>query len=168
MSGMESAKGRRIVVGVDGSDESQRALRSAANLADVLDATLEAIAVWNYPLALGMSPLPAEWNPQADFEKMLTETVDKVFGSDRPERLTLQVREGNPAPTLLEAGEDALMIVVGNRGHGGFAGLLLGSVSAKVAEHAHCPVLVIHGDQIVTAPPTRASAREPDVAGAGK
>lgn len=48
---------------------------------------------------------------------------------------------------LLEASEGALMLLVGSRGHGGFTGLVLGSVSANVAEHATCPVLVLHGDE---------------------
>jgi nucleotide-binding universal stress UspA family protein len=51
------------------------------------------------------------------------------------------------AKVLLDVSQGAIMLVVGSRGHGGFAGLLLGSVSANVAEHAPCPVLVIHGDQ---------------------
>jgi nucleotide-binding universal stress UspA family protein len=60
------------------------------------------------------------------------------------------VSEGGAAKVLLDTSQGAIMTVVGSRGHGGFAGLLLGSVSANVAEHASCPVLVIHGDQ---APP---------------
>jgi nucleotide-binding universal stress UspA family protein len=61
-----------------------------------------------------------------------------------------EVREGGAAKVLLEVSEGAAMVIVGSRGHGGFTGLLLGSVSANVAEHASCPVLIIHGDQ---APP---------------
>jgi nucleotide-binding universal stress UspA family protein len=63
--------------------------------------------------------------------------VDEVFGTDRPAGLRLRVLEGPAAARLLSASEQALMLVVGSRGRGGFAGLLLGSVSAKVAEHAH-------------------------------
>ena len=75
-----------------------------------------------------------------------------VFGDQRPAglKLELQVREGGAAKVLLGASEGADMLVVGSRGHGGFAGLLLGSVSANVAEHASCPVFIVHGDQ---APP---------------
>jgi nucleotide-binding universal stress UspA family protein len=51
------------------------------------------------------------------------------------------------AKVLIDASQGATMLVVGSRGHGGFAGLLLGSVSANVAEHASCPVLIIHGHQ---------------------
>jgi nucleotide-binding universal stress UspA family protein len=72
-----------------------------------------------------------------------------VFGGRRPPGLRTDVREGNAARVLLEASEGARMLVVGSRGHGGFAGLLLGSVSAACAEHASCPVLVLHG----TTPP---------------
>ncbi len=61
--------------------------------------------------------------------------------------MTGQVREGGAAKVLLEASTGADMLVVGSRGHGGFSGLLLGSVSAGVSEHASCPVLIIHGDR---------------------
>jgi nucleotide-binding universal stress UspA family protein len=63
--------------------------------------------------------------------------------------MNLVVREGNPAHVLLESSAGAMMLVVGSRGRGGFAGLILGSVSAAVAEHASCPVLVVHGDKPV-------------------
>ena len=70
----------------------------------------------------------------------------------RPARLQATVADGSPAKTLLQISEGARMLVVGSRGHGGFTGLLLGSVSAACTEHAHCPVLVVHGP---TPPPRR-------------
>jgi nucleotide-binding universal stress UspA family protein len=79
--------------------------------------------------------------------KVLDDAVLAVFGDQLPEGLRLLVQEGGAAKVLLDAGEGAVMLVVGSRGHGGFAGLLLGSVSANVAEHASCPVFIVHGDQ---------------------
>lgn len=145
----------RIVVGVDGSEPSQLALQWAEFLAGATGSDVQAINAWS-PLGTygwagaGWGVLPGDWNPAADSEKLLTETVDKVFGANRPTNLTLSVVEGNPAQVLLEAGAEAAMIVVGSRGHGGFVGLLLGSVSAACSEHASCPVLVVRGD---TPPP---------------
>ena len=81
---------------------------------------------------------------------MLTETVAEVFGPTPPEGMIMTVREGGAARALIEMSGGSQMLVVGSRGHGGFAGLLLGSVSAACAEHASCPVLVIHG---MTPPP---------------
>jgi hypothetical protein len=65
-------------------------------------------------------------------QKMLTAMVDEVFGADRPADLELIIREGYPAAVLRELGEGALMVVVGTRGHGGFAGLLLGFLISMV------------------------------------
>ncbi len=143
---MTSSHPPRIVVGVDGSIQSQQALRWAAQFAAMSGAQLEAVIAWNYPSTYGWVP-PTEWDPGTDAEKLLTATVDEVFGTSRPADMRLLGKEGYPAKVLLDAGNGALMIVVGSRGHGGFAGLLLGSVSTAVAEHATCPVLVIHGDQ---------------------
>lgn len=137
---------RRIVVGIDGSDSSKVALRWAARLAESYGASVEAVATWHLPVSYGVGPVPA-WNPGEDMAKCLTQAVDDVFGPDRPAGLELQVIEGNAAGILVDRSEGAFMVVVGSRGHGGFAGLLLGSVSAAVAEHASCPVLVVHGDQ---------------------
>lgn len=137
----------RIVVGVDGSDQSQRVLRWAAHLARGTNARLEAISAWDYPDTWGVAAMPIPGDPQSDMEKVLTETVDAAFAQQRPANVELSVRQGGAARVLLEASKGALMLVVGSRGHGGFAGLLLGSVSANVAEHASCPVLVVHGDQ---------------------
>lgn len=140
----------RIVVGVDGSGHSRDALQWAAHLARVFGARLHAVAAWEYPPALGWSVAPDDWDPAADAQKVLQENMAEVFGNEPPAGLELLVHEGGAAKVLIDASMGAAMLVVGSRGHGGFAGLLLGSVSANVAEHAPCPVLIIHGDQ---APP---------------
>lgn len=137
----------RIVVGVDGSPASQQALRWAAGIAATTGAQIEAVTAWQYPPVFSWAIVQSDWNPADDMEKSLVAAVDEVFGTERPADLKLTTREGHPSAVLLDAGTGALMIVVGSRGRGGFAGLLLGSVSAHVAEHAHCPVLVVHGDQ---------------------
>jgi nucleotide-binding universal stress UspA family protein len=140
----------RIVVGVDGSEGSKNALRWAALIAQATGARIDAIAAWELTSLYGwsaLSTIPAIYSPQPEIEKSLNDTVDEVFGADRPKDMRVKALEGPAAKTLLAVSEGALMLVVGSRGRGGFAGLLLGSVSAKVAEHARCPVLVVHGNR---------------------
>jgi nucleotide-binding universal stress UspA family protein len=150
MIGGPGAGAGRIVVGVDGSAHSEQALRWAARLAADFGARLEVVTAWDFPASYGFGSVPQDWDPAGDMRKVLDDTVRAVFGDHPPAGLQRQVREGGAAKVLIEAAQDAIMLVVGSRGHGGFAGLLLGSVSANVAEHAPCPVLVIHGHQ---APP---------------
>lgn len=147
---------RRIVVGVDGSKPSEHALRWGAHLAATFGARLEAVTAWEYPPGYGWVSVPSDWNPGQDMENVLKDTLRAVFGDQPPAGMVADVREGGAARVLLDASAGATMLVVGSRGHGGFVGLLLGSVSANVAEHASCPVLIIHGDQ--PAPPRAASA----------
>jgi nucleotide-binding universal stress UspA family protein len=137
----------RIVAGVDGSQHSQDALRWAGHFAAVFGARLEVMAAWEYPQSYGWSSIAPEWSPAQDMEKVLEDTMRAVFGAEPPAGIQRQVREGGAAKVLLDASKGATMLVVGSRGHGGFAGLLLGSVSANVAEHASCPVFIVHGDQ---------------------
>lgn len=151
-TGMSSASGpesARIVVGVDGSDSSISALKWAAGLARALGCRVEAIMSWHYPTDFSygwVGPQP-QWNPAADAEAALGEAILQAgSGEPFPIEVTAVVRQGNPALVLVEESVSALLVVVGSRGHGGFAGLLLGSVSASVAEHAKCPVLVVRGD----------------------
>ena len=134
----------RIVIGVDGSSCSTDALRWAARMASTIGAQLDVVGVWDDPTTYGWSALPPLYPPHPALEKMLNESVDEVFGADRPAGLRIRVLEGSPAPALINASHHAEMLVVGSRGLGGLAGLLLGSVSAKVAEYATCPVLVVH------------------------
>jgi nucleotide-binding universal stress UspA family protein len=136
----------RVVVGVDGSEGSKSALRWAAFIARVSGASIEAVAAWHYPVGVGWSAIPTNWNPETDAQSWLTDSIKDVFGDERPENLDTLVVEGNPAVVLLERAEGSVMVIVGSRGHGGFAGLMLGSVSSVVAEHARRPVLVVHGD----------------------
>ena len=140
------AKPARIVVGVDGSPQSKQALRWAAQLASPSGARIEAVSAWEFPTTYGWAAWPAGWDPARDALKELTATVDEVFGAHRPRGIDLVVREGGAARVLLEQSKGALMIIVGSRGHGGFVGLLIGSVSANIAEHASGPVLVVHGE----------------------
>ena len=142
--------GGRIVVGVDGSRHSQDALRWSAHFAAIFGAQLEVVTAWEYPPSFGWAAIAPDWSPAEDMERALNDTVQAVFGDQPPAGMRLEVREGGAAKVLLEACKGAIMLVVGSRGHGGFAGLLLGSVSASVAEHSSCPVFIVHGDQ---APP---------------
>ncbi|MGA7205207.1 MAG: universal stress protein [Specibacter sp.] len=133
----------RIVVGVDGSPESVLALRWAAALAPTLGAQITAVTAWHFETVVG--PYAAtEWDPEADATDALTDALAEAFGDEPPKGLRSQCRRGNPAQVLIDAGRTARMIIVGSRGHGGFAGLLLGSVSQACVEHATCAVLVVH------------------------
>jgi nucleotide-binding universal stress UspA family protein len=137
----------RIVVGVDGSEQSKLALRWAVRIAATTSASIDAVTAWHFPVSFGWGYTSDVWDPGTDATKCLEDTIDEVFGTERPAGLRLLVRQGLPAKVLLDESRQATMLVVGSRGHGGFAGLLLGSVSANCAEHATCPVLVIHGDR---------------------
>ncbi|MFJ4691818.1 universal stress protein [Streptomyces sp. NPDC088766] len=96
-----------------------------------------------------------DWDPATEAGTMLSGCCDEVFGDAPPKDLRTTVRPGAATAVLLTESVGARMLVLGSRGHGGFTGLLLGSVSAACAEHALCPALIIHGDEL---PP----AVEPD------
>ena len=136
---------KAVVVGVDGSTSSLAALRKAAELASMFGHPLEVITTWQFPISYDRTLPPAIWSPEADAQAILDATAEEVFGADRPDHLTLRVVPGPAAAVLIKRSEDAELLVVGSRGHGGFAGLLLGSVSTACAQHARCPVLIMHG-----------------------
>ncbi|MUN64535.1 universal stress protein [Kocuria sediminis] len=135
-----------VVVGVDGSEQSVEALRWAARIAPALGASLRVVAAWDYPPEYaGYVPLGSD-NFDEITRKRVDTAIQQAFGEDVPEGLTTTVEFGHPSKVLVRESEDAVMLVVGRRGHGGFRGLLLGSVSAACVSHASCPVLVIHED----------------------
>ncbi|MDP9092646.1 MAG: universal stress protein [Actinomycetota bacterium] len=144
MTTQQSAPRRNIVVGVDGSPSSLDALRWAACMAVPLNAEIDAVTSWDYPASYGMGGgAPADWDPAEDAARILADALTAAFGDHRPAGIRAAVYEGHPARVLSNASNGAEMLVVGSRGHGGFAGLLLGSVSAYCTAHAPCPVLVV-------------------------
>ena len=88
-------KGGCVVVGVDGSEPSQLALRWAAQMADAFGAHIDAVAAWQYSIPLGWT-MPS-WDPRADMEQVLSKTVDVAFNGRRPADMNMVVCEGNPA-----------------------------------------------------------------------
>lgn len=148
MSEQNQTTAERIVVGVDGSDFAVGALAWALDEARLRHATLTVVHAWQYlplvaePLA-AIPPIPfTELEDNA--KQIVADTIEKAAGGQEPGvPLDIRVVEGPPAPALLDAAEGATMMVVGSRGRGGFAGLLLGSVSQQVTHHAPCPVVIL-------------------------
>ena len=140
------ARSGRILVGVDGSPASIEALQWAGRIASATGAGIDAVCAWQYPASYSMAMGMASDNFDIDYAMILARAVDTAFGNDTPAGLRTLVREGYPAQVLLTLSqEDSVdMLVVGSRGHGGFVGLLIGSTSAYCAEHAACPVVVVH------------------------
>ena len=140
---------RRIVVGVDGSHCSKTALRWAMAQAWRTGATVEAVNAWQDPVAYGYAPgwTPAMYGGESISvltQKILDQTVAEVAGQEgRPSEVLTRVVQGHPAQVLMEAATGAQLLVVGSRGHGTFAGILLGSVSQHCVQHAPCPVVVV-------------------------
>ena len=139
---------RRIVVGVDSSHGSRTALRWALAQARLTGATVEAVAAWQNPAMIGYSYgwVPAEFEGESiagAAGKVLAEAVADVAGPDELAPVVTTTAEGPPAQVLLSAAKGAEMLVVGSRGHGAFAGMLLGSVSQHCVQHAPCPVVVV-------------------------
>jgi nucleotide-binding universal stress UspA family protein len=137
---------KRIVVGVDGSPPSRAALSWAAAEAADHGADLLVVSVWEPPLIPpggnpGVGHLPGRTKETAADD--LVALIKEELGENPPVLVQPRVTEGNPAHALIESSEDADLLVVGTRGHGGFAGLVLGSVSQQVAAHAKCPVAVV-------------------------
>lgn len=139
-----------IVVGVDGSGHSQRALEWAINEAAIRNAPLTVVTVHQLVAGFATRAVPLEYPGDAELAakagQSAKEEADKILaamGESRPASVTIDSRSGFPAEELLEASKDADMIVLGSRGAGGFSRLLMGAVSSQVTHHAQCPVVVI-------------------------
>jgi nucleotide-binding universal stress UspA family protein len=136
----------RIVVGVDSSPGSRAALLWALAQARLTGATVEAVTAWQNPIVYdGWIPAAPDSYVVAEMaEKVLARTVaDAVGTQDRPVDVRTAVAEGPAAQVLLTAAAGAELLVVGSRGHGAFAGMLLGSVSQHCVQHPPCAVVVV-------------------------
>jgi nucleotide-binding universal stress UspA family protein len=141
-----------IIVGVDGSGHSERALEWAVKEAAIRHAPLTVLTVhevasnhWTgHPVIYPADQPEAEKIRQAAQEA--TQKAVGQAGEPGPASVTVRAVSGLAARELIDASADADLVVVGSRGGGGFARLMLGSVSSKVVHHAHSPVAVIRHD----------------------
>ncbi len=134
---------RTIVVGIDGSDTSLGALRWAMAEARRSGGRVEAVGAWQWPTGWGpVAPFPQDYDPAGDTTAMLEELVGPVATAVPDVPVGWRAVEGHPAEVLVAAARHADLLVVGNRGHGAFAGLVLGSVSQHCAAHAATPVVI--------------------------
>lgn len=134
----------RVTVGVDGSHASREALAWAASEAQLRSSTLEIDHVWTLP-NMGYGGYVSQLD---DFEKDAKVLLDEIAAeatSTYPDlKIEANLLQGPPAQALIERGIKSDLVVVGSRGHGGFTGLMLGSVSQQLVHHASFPVVVIH------------------------
>ena len=137
-----------VVVGVDGSPESVAALSWAGRYGAATGAVVWALHIWHYPTAAGLPPgvTPESVTDEvkAEQQKELDEAIAKA-NLDPAAQVESKIAYGHPAQVLINESKNVNLIVVGNRGRGGFTGMLTGSVSMQVVNHAECPVVVVRG-----------------------
>ncbi|WP_200210088.1 universal stress protein [Micromonospora coerulea] len=137
---------RPVVVGVDGSPSSLVAAEHAARTAVQRSRPLHLVHGYLHPLGYGVPLNPYDLGvpaPTEEAQKMLAQVAAELTGHHPGLRTEVRQVAGGAGAALVEESRRAELVVVGSRGHGGFAGLLLGSVSGQLAQHGHCPVLVV-------------------------
>ena len=140
---------QKIVVGVDGSEGAAAALEFAAAEAALREARLRVVSAWELPTSVyagGFAPALDSSTLDA-FRERAQATADEAAATVKKQQPAVDCEakavEGQPSAILLDEAADADLIVVGNRGLGGFKTLLLGSVGQQVVHHASCPVVVV-------------------------
>jgi nucleotide-binding universal stress UspA family protein len=137
-----------IVVGVDGSDEADEALRVAAREAKAKLATLRIVSAWHVPGyaygGVGATPIVSVRDAfKEEATTAVASAIEKLGDEAEGIDISRVIREGRAATVLADEARDADLLVVGSRGLGGFAGLLLGSVSQELAHHSPSSVLIV-------------------------
>jgi nucleotide-binding universal stress UspA family protein len=150
MPAQEHTVSPRIVAGIDGSESSASALRWAIRQAGLTGAAVDAVIAWHYPdmassgIAVGaVEPTYGFFRENA--EKIAADAISSTVDPASDVPVSARVAQGHAAQVLLDASAGASLLVVGSRGHGGFAEALLGSVSQHCVQHALCPVVVVRG-----------------------
>lgn len=139
-----------VVVGVDGSKSARNALRWAGHYARAVGLPLLAVTTWMIPQTYGWAPpLPEDEDLRAEAQTMLESELKEALGDTTGLKVTTEVVPGHPAAVLNELSNTASLVVVGSRGHGELVGLLVGSIGINLTTHAHCPVVIVHPDDLV-------------------
>ncbi|MFL6112797.1 MAG: universal stress protein, partial [Catenulispora sp.] len=156
---------RPVVVGVDEIEHSARAIAAGAREARLRGAPLWLAHAYHWlpPVVTGV--LPGSDSPQGAVRDAATELLARAVNRAHAENPDLDIHDyamsGQPGPCLADLAENAALLVVGGRGRGGFAGMLLGSVALSAAAHARCPVLVVRGEGDVEGEGAQADPRSP-------
>jgi len=130
------------IVGVDGSSNSQNALRWALDHTSPAD-TVTALGTWSL---VGVGQAEAMYAMAPQLEESIRAAVMaavRLACSETGRQVDIEIRNGHAGRSLIDASDGADMLVVGSRGHGGFAGLLLGSVSTYCVHHTKCPLVIV-------------------------
>lgn len=145
MKNRQGDEQRRIVVGVDGFESSQAALRWAIRQAKLTGSAVEAVIAWHVPVGTGWIPTPDMPDYQEDAFTVLAEAITEMCTVDPDVQVCPRVLEGRAGQVLVEAADGADLLVVGSEGHRGLAEALLGSVGQYCANNASCPVVIMRG-----------------------
>lgn len=144
----DGESGQVVVVGVDGSDPSVAALSWASRYGAATGATVRAVRVWHYPTAAGLppgkTPEPVETEVEGWVRDELSQAVTKA-NPDSSAQVETKIVYGHPAEALIDESRGESLLVLGHRGHGGFAEALTGSIVIHCVNHAACPVVVVRG-----------------------
>ena len=138
-----------VVVGFDGSATARTAVQYGAQEALRRRCGLRIVHAFGWPIILPPFHAPYDEHdqgPRAAMLDLLAQTAHDVQADHPQLSVTTRLIDGSPGAVLVGASSDAQLLVVGHRGLGGFAGLLVGSVAAQAAEHSRCPVVVVRGD----------------------
>ena len=153
-----SQKNGTIVVGVDGSPASAKALKWASNYAEHVGHNLKIVTTWDAEyVAVAIAAFGGDAPSDDSIESrhalaasLQTKSIADVFGDTQlPSWVSLELIEGRASDALVRASDGAELLVVGTRGHGHIADMVLGSVSTYCVLHAHCPVTVIRADSVL-------------------
>jgi nucleotide-binding universal stress UspA family protein len=146
---MTEQERKRVLVGVDGSAGARPALEFAAREAGLRGATLVALMAVEPPDYAWIDPYAVRSHPEAALLQTAEQRLRAILSEVDTHGIEVQpvVTTTSAAAALVERSRDADLLVVGSRGHGGFRGLVMGSVSMQCVVHAHCPVTIVRSER---------------------